>query len=220
MFNSSIFMLYGRIARLFGAAAKSPIRFIHLVRGLVLTLFSPKTASKTAEKASLLGSHAPQSHEITALAHIRSNISSRPLLLRLTTIPVALLAVSCLSPHGAFVTDVDAVAWSEPAEIELTNRDTTSLRDMELFLRCNKNFAEDTLTVRIALLSPDSLRYEEPFRLVIPPLRTPSSLQSEANIPYRHRIQLSRSGTYRLSVTPLREVRGVEAVGINLTKSN
>lgn len=138
---------------------------------------------------------------------------------RTAAIAAALFAASCVSPHGAVVTDVDAASWSAPALIVLTNADTTTLRDINLFLRCNDRFAEDTLTVRVGVRTPDSLRHEELFVLVIPPAHTPAALAREADIPYRHRVLFDRTGDYLLTITPCRPVKGVEAAGINIVKS-
>lgn len=131
----------------------------------------------------------------------------------------AALAAGCISPHGALVADVDAAAWESPAVITLANADTTSLRDMEVFLRHDDRFTEDTLTVHIAVITPDSLRHEEPFLLVIPSVHAPAALSREADIPYRRRIRFARTGNYRISITPGRPVKGIEAVGINIVKS-
>ena len=118
----------------------------------------------------------------------------------------ALLAGGCVSPHQSAATDVDPFRWERGAEIRLPNADTVSLRDAEVFLRCNDRFAEDTLTLRIATIAPDSLRFEEPFLL-------------EVAVPYRIRIRFTQSGDYRCILTPTRPVRGVEAVGVNIEKS-
>ena len=59
----------------------------------------------------------------------------------------AFLAAGCVSPHGAVATDVNSASWRDSAPITLANADTTTLRDIALFLRCNDRFAEDTLTV-------------------------------------------------------------------------
>lgn len=131
----------------------------------------------------------------------------------------AFFSGGCISPHQSAATDVDPLRWTEAAEIRLPNADTVTLRDAEVFLRCNDRFAEDTLTVRIATLTPDSLRFEEPFLLVIPRPEGPAALMREAVIPYRRRMRFTQSGDYRCIVTPTRPVRGVEAVGINMTKS-
>ncbi|WP_295939243.1 hypothetical protein [uncultured Alistipes sp.] len=129
------------------------------------------------------------------------------------------LSEGCISPHHAVSTDVDARAWSEPAVITLSNSDTTTLRDMALFLRCNDLFTEDTLTVRISVCTPDSLRHEESFLLTIPPGHTPAAVAREIDIPYRRRIIFTRTGDYRVTITPARTVKGIEAIGINTDKT-
>lgn len=131
----------------------------------------------------------------------------------------ALLAGSCVSPHQSAATDVDPVRWDSRAEIRLPNADTVTLRDAVIFLRCNDRFTEDTLTVRIATITPDSLRFGEWFLLVIPRSEGPAALMREASIPYRRRICLTQSGDYRCIITPIRPVRGIEAIGIDLEKS-
>ena len=103
--------------------------------------------------------------------------------------------------------------------IVFTNTDTTTLRDMDLFLRYDDRMDEDTLTVRIAVVTPDSLRHEEAFRLALPAAHTPAALSREADLPYRRRIRFARTGDYCITVTPGRPVKGVEAVGINIVKS-
>ena len=131
----------------------------------------------------------------------------------------ALLGGGCISPHQSAATDVDPFRWEQGAEIRLPNADTVTLRDAEVFLRCNDRFAEDTLTLRIATVTPDSLRFEEAFQLIIPRAESPAALMREVVIPYRRRILFAQSGDYRCILTPTRPVRGIEAVGINLTKS-
>ena len=115
------------------------------------------------------------------------------------------------------MTDVNALGWEAPATIVVTNTDTTTLRDMDLFLRYDDRMDEDTLTVRIAVVTPDSLRHEEAFRLAA--AHTPAALSREADLPYRRRIRFARTGDYCITVTPGRPVKGIEAVGINIVKS-
>ena len=131
----------------------------------------------------------------------------------------ALLAAGCMSPHGAIATDVNSASWSDPAPLPLANADTTTLRDVNHFLRCTARFAEDSLTVRIRVRTPDSLQHEEPFVMVIPPAHTPAAISREADIPYRRRVRFDRTGDYHLTITPCRPVEGVEAVGIHIVKS-
>ena len=117
------------------------------------------------------------------------------------------------------MTDGNSLGWEAPATIVVTNTDTTTLRDMDLFLRYDDRMDEDTLTVRIAVVTPDSLRHEEAFRLVLPAAHTPAALSREADLPYRRRIRFARTGDYCITVTPGRPVKGIEAVGINIVKS-
>ena len=126
---------------------------------------------------------------------------------------------SCITPRLSVAADTDPAAWQQAAEVTIANDDTLARRDLDLFLRCNDRFAEDTLTVRIATVTPDSLRFGEWFLLVIPHPKGPAALMREAAIPYRRRIRLTQHGDYRCSVTPVRPVRGVEAVGVDLQQS-
>ncbi|WP_346699396.1 hypothetical protein [uncultured Alistipes sp.] len=126
----------------------------------------------------------------------------------------------CTSPYQTAATDVNPAGWERTAELRLENADTVTLRDAALFVRYDERFAEDTLTVQIAAIAPDSLRFEERFLLAIPRTKNPAALTGEALIPYRCRIRLASPGEYRWCVTPVRSVRGVEAVGLRLSKSN
>lgn len=81
------------------------------------------------------------------------------------------------------MTDVNASGWDAPAAIVFTNTDTTTLRDMDLFLRYDDRMDEDTLTVRIAVVTPDSLRHEEAFRLALPAAHTPAACRARPTSP-------------------------------------
>lgn len=88
--------------------------------------------------------------------------------------------------------------------------------DLEIFLRCNDRFAEDTLTLRIETITPDSLHVEEFLHVPFPQSHTPAAVARETRIPYRRRILLRQCGDYRMILTPTRLVRGVEAAGATL----
>lgn len=132
----------------------------------------------------------------------------------------AALGAGCVTEHRSAVCDVDPFAWSEAAEIRYVNTDTLGRFGMELFLRCNERLTNDTLTVRITTITPDSLRFEEPVQLRIPRTRDIAALGREVVIPYRRHVSLVRGGEYRIRVTPLRTVAGIEAVGIHLTDND
>ena len=101
----------------------------------------------------------------------------------------------------------------------LANADTTSLRDLTLFLRCNDRFGEDTLTLRIVTTTPDSLRFEEFFRITSPRTNGPAAIAHEIAVPYRRHVRFAREGDYRMTIAPTRPVRGIEAVGIGTSDS-
>lgn len=134
-------------------------------------------------------------------------------------IAAATFAGGCLSPHHSTAVDVDPNGWRSAAVLRLENADTVSLRDLRLFLRCNDRFAEDSFTIRIAVCTPDSLRFEETFRIDLLRTEGPAALARERIIPYRSRVRFARKGHYLLSVEPLRPLRGVEAVGANIVES-
>lgn len=132
---------------------------------------------------------------------------------------IVVLSGGCLSPHQAVVTNLPVGLWSESAAITLTNEDTVSLRDLYVILRYNDSFGSDTLRLMVRTTSPDSLCYEEYFTLRVPARQHAAALQSEALIPYRQRVVMAKGGDYRMTFTPTHPVQGVEAIGINIEKS-
>ena len=128
------------------------------------------------------------------------------------------IAVSggCAQPGRSYVADVDPQGWGTGTVLTLPNDDTLTMYDLEIFLRCNDRFAEDTLTLRIETITPDSLHVEEFLHVPFPQSQTPAAVARETKVPYRRRVLLRQSGDYRMILTPTRRVRGVEAVGATL----
>lgn len=131
-----------------------------------------------------------------------------------------LFVMGCSTPYRSVVADVDAGMWDEPVELILPNTDTLDDFDWQLFVRSDDRIAADTFTLRIAIETPDSLRFEEPFFVRLPARSAPAALLRENIVGYRSDVRLSRSGDYRLTIRPTRPLRGVEAVGIQTVKSN
>ena len=138
----------------------------------------------------------------------------------ITAIVSAWLSVGCLSPHQSTAVDVDVATWSAPATLLLPNADTTTLRDLQLFFRCSDQFSTDSVSFHITVSTPDSSSFEELFLATFPQKVTAAALHPEFVIPYRRQVCFKRSGNYRLQITPLQPLQGVESVGINITKSN
>lgn len=132
----------------------------------------------------------------------------------------AMLSIGCLSPHQSTAVDVDATVWSAPATLLLPNADTTTLRDLHLFFRCTDRFSADSVSFRIVFHTPDSSAFEEFFSASFPSKITAAALHSEFVVPYRRQVCFKESGNYRLQITPLQPLQGVESVGINISKSN
>lgn len=128
----------------------------------------------------------------------------------------ALLLAGCISPHGAAVVDTDPAAWRTTATVELRNGDTTGRRELRIVVRHNLDFGSDTLTVALAVTSPDSLVFRDTLRLRLPERTTASALGTDASIPYREGVVLSHEGDYKFDFTPLRSVRGIEAIGVEM----
>lgn len=118
------------------------------------------------------------------------------------------------------VADTPPEDWRTGIVLTVPNTDTLTERDITLYLRLNERFDDDTLTLRIATLTPDSLRCEETVLLTAPRGNTPAALNRIAEALYRRRAVFSRMGDYRIILTPCRSVTGVEAAGIHLEKSH
>lgn len=128
-------------------------------------------------------------------------------------------AGGCAQTGRSYAADVDPQGWRTGAVLTLPNEDTLAKYDLELFLRCNNRFAEDTLTLRVETITPDSLRYGEFFCIPFPQTHTPAAVAREAKQLYRRRVLFGQRGSYRLILTPTRPVRGVEAVGATLQQT-
>ena len=132
----------------------------------------------------------------------------------------AWLATGCSTPYRSVVADVDAGGWDAPVELTLPNTDTLNYYDWQFFVRYDECIVPDTFTVRIAVVTPDMLRFEEPFAVQLPACPTPAARLCETLLDYRRRVLLSRTGDYRLTITPVRPLRGIEAVGIQTVESD
>lgn len=124
------------------------------------------------------------------------------------------LLAGCMMPERAVVADTDPSDWHRAVTLNYTNHTAPTTCEAWVFIRVTQRFHTDTLTVRIATTSPDSLHAEEYHRLVFRPHPTPSALQRVIEIPYRRGMLLQQSGDYRFTITPTRPIRGVEAIGM------
>lgn len=132
---------------------------------------------------------------------------------------LGVMSAGCTAPHYSLAVDLKDGVWRDPVVLPVQNGDTLTGRTLRLFFRCEADFRADSLGVTVAVTTPDSLRFEEPFVLWFRQEDSPASLQREIVVRYRSHVVFNRTGLYRLELTPCREVRGIEAVGINIIKS-
>lgn len=130
---------------------------------------------------------------------------------------LALLSTGCIAPVESVAADLPAEGWSGPVTLRYANGDTLARRELRLFLRLDETFRQDSLTLRIETRTPDSLRTVEYHRLVFGGPRSATPLQTVVEIPYRRDVQLRCTGDYLFVLTPVRPLRGAEAVGLRLT---
>lgn len=131
----------------------------------------------------------------------------------------ACCTAGCLSPTGAVMTDVPVRRWSEAAVVRIDNRDTLTERDLYLLLRRNERFTADSLSLIVSVLTPDTLLFSERRSFAVLRTRRPASVRDVVRIPYRLRAVLPHAGVYRFAFTPSEPVSGIEAVGIDIVKS-
>ncbi len=131
----------------------------------------------------------------------------------------ALCCAGCRPDVQALAAEVDPAGWEAPVTLHLPNADSTGFRDWQIFLRADRRLAADTFTLQITVRTPDTLQYDEYLPVRLPAAQAPAARLTEATIDYRYRVRLARTGDYRVSIRPLRPLRGITAVGLQTLKS-
>ena len=131
----------------------------------------------------------------------------------------ALFATGC-GPHTqSEAVDVDAGMWNAPAVLALANTDTVTLRDPRPFIRCNGRFTAASRPLQGMVPAPDSPPHQEHVTLRPVPGRHPAALNRVCEWPYRTRVRLTDTGDCRVVIRPVTPQQGIEAVGINIVKT-
>ena len=136
----------------------------------------------------------------------------------LVVVAMALLCVGCLAPRSADMASVDGCCWDSAAEIKIENIDTLSLRNIAVALRYNSNFRETVLPLNIKVVSPDGRTFNEPFTLHLEGVKRATTISQSVAIPYRLSALLATKGFYTFIIEPCAVVKGVEAVGVEITE--
>ena len=102
--------------------------------------------------------------------------------------------------------------WFDTEEFVYDNSDTLYRRNISITVRYDGDYVSDSVPLKILTVSPDSMVYEEDFKLHIPHLA--DMRPDEHTFIYRSNVLLKRSGEYRFRITPLEPIDGIASVGL------
>ena len=135
---------------------------------------------------------------------------------RLMIAIVAFTLCSCIAPQNAAMVGVDVRSWVKVKSVVYENSDTLSLRNLNIAIRYNDNFEETSLPLKVVIMSPDTRIFEETITLQLLRPSTALAISTTESLPYRTNVSFGQKGTYVFAFKPLTEVRGIEAIGIEL----
>lgn len=135
---------------------------------------------------------------------------------RIVVTVLAMAMCSCLAPHNSRMVGVGMRSWSGVASVVYDNSDTLTLRNLNIAIRYNDNFKQAELPLKIGITTPDARHFEEVVKLQLQHPSTALTVATTESLPYRTDVLLNQKGCYTFSFEPQSEVRGVEAIGIEL----
>lgn len=113
--------------------------------------------------------------------------------------------------------------WSaeESAELEYANNDTTSLRNLNIFAVCDKEFVAHyrQLPLKIACMAPDSTSEVFEWELDLTTAKEQmTATQTELTQTFIQNATLSQKGIYKfnISLNSSTEIKGVHAIGVEV----
>lgn len=126
----------------------------------------------------------------------------------------AAASVACLAPQNSLMAGVDMSGWGDTAIVVYSNSDSIVMRDLNIALRYNDTFKASVLPLKVGITTPDARYFEEEITLQINHPRTALTVATTESLPYRSDVVLAQKGEYIFAFTPLAEVSGVEAIGV------
>ena len=136
---------------------------------------------------------------------------------RIIVAVVAFVMCSCTAAPNSAMVDVDMRSWEKAKSLTYENSDTLSLRSLNIAIRYNNNFKETVLPLKLAIVTPDKRVYEETISLHLLHPYSALPVSTTESRPYRTNVTLNQKGNYVFAFKPLTEVRGIEAIGIEIT---
>ena len=137
-----------------------------------------------------------------------------------TIVACAAALCGCATAVDSYVTEIHGGVWSDPVEVILPNRDTLGLYDLRIALRHDGRLVGERVEMTVMTVTPDSLWVEERMTMTLADDGRSRSLQHEASGIYRRNVRFAHEGCYRMIIAPVRPVCGVEAVGVDMSKSD
>lgn len=135
---------------------------------------------------------------------------------RIVAALLAMTMCSCLAPQNSLMVGVDMRSWSGAESLVYENNDTLTLRNLNIVLRYNDNFRQAVLPLKIVVTTPDARHFEEVVELRLQHPSAALTVATTESVPYRESVLLNQKGDYTFTFEPQSEVRGVEAVGIEI----
>ncbi len=133
----------------------------------------------------------------------------------LLTILVAIGFGGCIASHQSVVADVNVEDWRGETTITMLNSDTTTLRDLDIFVRHTPSVSPQSFGVVIESIAPDSSSFTEEITIHLD-TRNKGKISIR---PYRTNGVWRQIGEYKMNITPTTKVSGVEAVGLNIKRT-
>lgn len=127
-----------------------------------------------------------------------------------------LMCVSCATPTNVEITTVNSRGWREAAGVVVKNSDTLSLRKLSIVIRYNSRFEPVVLPLFIRVTAPDGRIFDDVQGFSLQGGSAAKVVSMVESLPYRDSVQLSLVGEYTFEFTPTFEIKGVEAIGVEI----
>ena len=130
----------------------------------------------------------------------------------------AMFVVGCRPAVNEYMSEVNPLSWypASAVEVLVTNPDTCRLCKMDLLVAYIEEPNTIELSLNLTVYAPDSTHFKDELSL-LPNVSCREQDDSRIlRFPYMDSVRLSQNGTYVFSFAPLREIKGVKAVGVSL----
>ncbi|MFR9558404.1 MAG: hypothetical protein SNH45_05965 [Rikenellaceae bacterium] len=121
----------------------------------------------------------------------------------------------CIASHQSVVRDINVDNWSETTSIMVSNYDTVTVRDLDIFVRYQPTQSPRRFDIRVESIAPDSTSYTDEVTISLDTSTNNRDASRLTIQPYRTRVVWRQKGEYKINITPTTPTKGVEAIGLN-----